>query len=420
MTARSEARSGWGVLRVPDLRRIWLAQVMSEVGDWAARIALAVLVFDRTGSTALTGVVAAASLIPWLGPGQALATLGDRFPRRTMMVVADLVRAALFGLMVLPIPVWALLITAVLAGLATPLFESAKSALIPEVVPRKQYGDAIRLTQLTFQAALLAGYLAGGGLVALVGARWAVGINAGSFALSALLIIRLRGGRGGESHSKDEPRLATAARVLLSDAILRRAVLLATVPGACAIVGEALVAVYARQHLNAGDWVIGVLAAAVPTGTILAGLIVPRSGDHRRLLRAAALLGLIGSVVGSALFLWGPRLPFAFLPFLAIGTVFAIMVPANTVGGARLQGNVRASAFGLIQGLVTGGQALGVLAGGFLAQALGASGAAGLLLLPGAAYCLFAFLTVPEMRRPAREGQTRGDERREESITARL
>src|SRR3989442_5972566 len=85
-----------GALSYRDFRLVWSAQILSELGDWAARVALAVLVYDRTGSKVLTAAVTTVGLIPWLGIGQALAAIGDRVPRRTVMVVADVVRAVAF------------------------------------------------------------------------------------------------------------------------------------------------------------------------------------------------------------------------------------------------------------------------------------------------------------------------------------
>src|SRR3954454_16267840 len=88
-----------------DARQLWMAQLASHTGDWAGRLALAVLVLQRTGSPALTGLVTTVSLLPWVGLGQLLSTLGDRYPRRQVMVGADLVRAVAFGAMLLPKPI---------------------------------------------------------------------------------------------------------------------------------------------------------------------------------------------------------------------------------------------------------------------------------------------------------------------------
>jgi len=86
-----------GGLREPAFRRLWLSQVVSEVGDWAARLALTTLVYRRTDSAAWATVIAVSALLPMLGPGQLIATLADRFDRRLILVSADIARAAVFA-----------------------------------------------------------------------------------------------------------------------------------------------------------------------------------------------------------------------------------------------------------------------------------------------------------------------------------
>jgi len=83
-------------LRVPAFRRLWTSQLVSEVGDWSARLVLSLVVYTRSGSVVLTGLVTTVLLIPWLGPGQLLTGLLEQWPRRRVMVAADLVRAAAF------------------------------------------------------------------------------------------------------------------------------------------------------------------------------------------------------------------------------------------------------------------------------------------------------------------------------------
>jgi MFS family permease len=396
------------VLAVADVRRIWFAQMLSELGDWAARVALAVLVFDRTGSAPLTGLVTAVSMLPWVGLGQALATLGDRFPRRSVMVAADLMRATLFAVMALPIPIWALFLAAFAAAVATPPFESSRAAVLPEIVPEERFGDALALSSLTYQAMLMIGYLAGGGLVAVLSPRTALLVNAGTFLASALVLARLRGGRARHRVETVRKQISEAARAFLGDRLLLRAALFGAFAGSCAIVGEALVAVYARQEVAGGDAVVGLLAAFVPAGTIVGGLLVPRAGDHRMLLRAAAALVLVGSAGGIGGYWLGPDLPGAAVPFFAIGVVFALVIPAGTVVGSRLPNEVRASAFGLLQGLMLGGQALGAIAGGAIAAAVGAARASAYALVPAALYAAYALAHVPRDARPV-EVQTPAD-----------
>src|SRR5581483_5168505 len=85
-----------------NIRLLWGAQLTSELGDWSARIALAILVYSRTHSALATGLVTTASVLPYALLGTVLAAMADRHPRRTVMVMADVVRAVLYGLIALP------------------------------------------------------------------------------------------------------------------------------------------------------------------------------------------------------------------------------------------------------------------------------------------------------------------------------
>ena len=116
-------------LRQRDFRLVWEAQLLSELGDWAARVALALLVFNRTHSPALTATVTAVGMLPWLGIGQALAALGDRFPRRGVMVGCDVLRAVLYLAMTVTHPIWLLLVFAFIAASAAPPFEAARAEI---------------------------------------------------------------------------------------------------------------------------------------------------------------------------------------------------------------------------------------------------------------------------------------------------
>ena len=81
------------IFAVREYQALWLAEVLSEAGDQLARVALSVLVFDRTGSALLTGVAYAMTYLPWAVGGPLTAGLADRLPRRTLMIICDVVRA---------------------------------------------------------------------------------------------------------------------------------------------------------------------------------------------------------------------------------------------------------------------------------------------------------------------------------------
>src|SRR3954466_9821311 len=90
------------VLANREFRAMYIAQALSVVGDQLARIAVAILVFNRSHSALLTGVSYAISYLPWAVGGPLLSGYADRLPRRSVMIVTDLIRAALVLCVAIP------------------------------------------------------------------------------------------------------------------------------------------------------------------------------------------------------------------------------------------------------------------------------------------------------------------------------
>src|SRR5262249_58496518 len=103
--SRTLSRSGQPTFReifaVTEFRALWLAQLLSVAGDQLARVAMTVLVFDRTHSALWTALTYAVTFLPWVIGGVALSGLADRLPRRRVMVDCDLARTVLVCLMAL-------------------------------------------------------------------------------------------------------------------------------------------------------------------------------------------------------------------------------------------------------------------------------------------------------------------------------
>src|SRR5450756_1506294 len=141
------------VCAVGEFRVLWLADVLSLLGDQLARVALAVLVFGRTGSALLTGLVYALSFLPALVGGPLLAGLADRLPRRRLMVSCDLARGLVVAVMAAPgAPLWLLCALLVGAVLLTAPFTAARAALLPDVLPDDRYVLASAINNITDQA----------------------------------------------------------------------------------------------------------------------------------------------------------------------------------------------------------------------------------------------------------------------------
>jgi hypothetical protein len=144
-----------------------------------------------------------------------------------------------------------------------------------------------------------------------------------------------------------------------------------SVTGAFGTVDEALVVPYAeRIGLPAGY--LGLLAATIPVGTLLATMVVAGGKrDHHSLLRTAGWCGVITSALAAPLFWFEATGWMAFVAFAISGGMFAVSIPTNTVIGLRLTRDTRASAMGIAVGVLMGSQALGAAVGGLVASVVG-------------------------------------------------
>jgi predicted MFS family arabinose efflux permease len=393
-------------LKYRDFRLLWFAQVFSEVGDWAGRLALAVVVAEKTHSTLLTALVTSASVLPYIGIGQLLAAYVNRFPRRTTIIVTDLGRAALFATLAIEMPVAMILVLAFVAGCLTPPFEAARNALTPLSVPRDRYGDAIALASITFDLAVLFGYGAGGVLLTVVGARLALLLNAGSFLISAALLGMIPAAR--ERIADGPPvRVRDGWRTIVDDPFIRRYFVSYTIVGACAVVGESLVALYALQVLFEDAGASGLLAAAIPIGAIIAAVLARSHGDDTRKLRRASAVALIGSSFGIAVFVSAPEIPGILVGFAAIGALNASRIPGNEVSVIRMDDRVRGPAITVLNGFMLGGQAIAAGVGGLIARSIGVRQTIVLSLVLSAIVAAWGTLRPPhELRHAIRTSTT--------------
>lgn len=402
------ARRRLGDLAVPfrhrDIRLLWAAKVASEIGDWSARLALAYLVLDRTGSPLATAAVTAVSLAPWLGLGQVLSTLADRFTHRAVMIVTDVVRVAVFLLVAwTPMPVWTVLLLVFVASSASPPFEAARSAALPDLAGPEHYGHALMLFNATYQAGLLVGYAAGGGLVAVVGPSWALTVNAATFALSGVLIAairtRTRATQDDDARPWADPRavarhLAAAGRVYAGDRLLRTAVLLLVLSCMPLMAAEGLVVLYAQDYAGGGPGRAGLLSAVIAVGALVAMFALPHTGPHERLLRVSALTVVGCLTVSGVLLLTRPDLAYGVVPLLLLGALASLTVSIGTILGSRLPHATRATAFSLAQGALMSSQGAGALAAGALAERTTIAVAVTVVAAPGLLWALWSLVVA--------------------------
>ncbi|WP_246486571.1 MFS transporter [Kribbella qitaiheensis] len=257
------------VFAVAEFRWLWAALVGSVIGDQLARVALAVLVFDRTGSAGLSALAYALTLLPDIVSGPLLSGLADRFPRRRVVVSCDVARAVLVAGMAIPgAPLWILCVLLIAVQLLAAPFQSARTALMATIMTGDKYKAATGVSAITGQAAQLAGFVTGGTIVAALGASQALALNAASFAISAVLLQLGVGERPVPSGDGSAGRpswwgsLSAGARLVWNDRRLRYLTALICVPGFYITV-EGLAAPYAAS-VGGGPVAVGILFAANP------------------------------------------------------------------------------------------------------------------------------------------------------------
>ena len=150
------------VFAVAEFRALWLAQLLSVVGDQLARVALTVLVYDRTRSALLAAVTFVVSIVPTFIGGMTLAWLADRYPRRRVMIACDLIRAVLVLVMAIPgMPLAAMVALLFAVTLAGAPFTSARAAIFPDVLTGDRYVMGTAVTLTTYQFAQVIGFAGG-------------------------------------------------------------------------------------------------------------------------------------------------------------------------------------------------------------------------------------------------------------------
>jgi MFS family permease len=379
------------VFAVPEFRALWLAQILSVVGDQLARVALTVLVYDRTTSPLLAAVTYAASFVPSFVGGVTLSALADRNPRRAVMIVCDLARAAMVLVMAIPgVPIAALIVLLCAVTLVGAPFTSARAAVYPDVLPGDRYVLGTVVTLTTNQLAQVIGFAVGGTLVGLLGVGPSLVADAGTFAASALIVRlwtqwrpparpRVRGPVDPSPATPATPATLAAAggrerrgyslvagvRLVFARPALRDPMLFGWL---CAFYNapEGIAEPLARS-LGGGSVTVGLILAAEPFGAMLGSLAFSRLVAPPRRLR---WLGPLATAASAVLVLFAFHL--GLLPVLmvlfAAGAFASFQLAANAAFVAAAPPERRSEAFGLAQGGMSLGQGLlMVLAGAAVA-----------------------------------------------------
>ncbi|WP_405432859.1 MFS transporter [Micromonospora sp. NBC_00617] len=373
------------VFAVREYRHLFAAYLLSLAGDQLTAVTVAYLVYTATGSAALAAAAYASSYLAWLTGGPLLTGLADRFPRRRILIVCDLARAALVPVAALPaLPAPALVALLFAVNLMRPPFVAARAALLPDVLDGDRYAVANGVDNISAQVVQVVGFAVGGSLVALLSLRGALLVDAGTFLVSALLIalgVRARPAPRAPL-SPTRRGWASGLRVIVADPRLRAYVLVLWTASAFTYAAEGLMAPLARQY-GGGAATVGLLLAAAPTGMALGGValtrLCPPAARSRLILPLAALAAGVLTAAWLVPALW------VMLLLLGLaGAASAFAIPLNALFGRAVPAQYRGRAFGVAITGLSGLQGAAMVLAGLAADRWPATTVIGFSGLTGA------------------------------------
>ncbi|MFF2603343.1 MFS transporter [Streptomyces californicus] len=400
------------LLKNPDFRLFWGAQTVSMVGTNMTRVAIPLLAAGTLAATPFQmGLLQAAQTIAFLLVGLPAGVYVDRSRRRPILIVCDLLRAALMAAIVLGfvfdlVTFAGLLAVTLLVGLATAFFEIAYQSYIPVVVGRENLVEGNARLESTNAVSRLAGPTLGGGLVQLAGAVATVSVQAATHVVSAVLLSRIRTPeavpeRGDRRHMRAE--ISEGLRFVLRDPVFRAITGSAATYNFFYAVSLPLVMLLLVDEMGLSGTAVGLLMAVSGVGGVLgasfAGRLARRFGQVRAMwvsylltVPTALLIPFAGSGWTVALFA-GPWFAMSFgIVVYNVGQVSIRqqLCPPELLG--RMNASVRFLVWGILP--------LGSITGGALGEWLGIRGA---LLIGGAGMSAGVLWLVLSRLRPLRD-----------------
>jgi MFS family permease len=388
---------------VREYRAIYLSLVVNWLGDYLARAAIVVLVYQQSQSVLLSAASFAVSYLPWIIGGPLLAALAERYPYRRVLIVADLTRAVPIALIALPdMPVLAILVLLFVAMLGAPPTQAARSALLPLILDRRRLVTGLAVNASTAQAAQVFGYLAGAVIATSINARLGIALDALSFVASAAIIalwVRPRPAAAGADQRRHLLReTGEGFRLVFGTPLLRWIALMVFATTTFTILPEGLAAGWAalfHDDRAARGFDQGLIMAAGPIGFVIGGLVVGRlvrQSDRRRLVKPFAVL----TPLALALTMFAPNAAtVAVLAGISGVAQGGLMPTLNGEFVLALPHGYRARAYGVMQGGVQFTQFFAVVVTGALAQVSSIPLVVGLWSLGG-----LALMLVLVARRP--------------------
>jgi dTMP kinase len=357
-----------------DFRKLCVAQVFGGMGEWLATLALIGLVWDRTHSAFVSGIVLASRILPAALIGSLLSAFVDRFDRRKVLIACTFGRATIYGLLPLVGGVAPVLALALLAEVGTLAYMSARDATLPRLVPAESLSTANAFSMVSafgsmpFGSAIYALLIWGSGRLGHPGQAVPLVAAAVMLYMATLLIGQIASAAGvavkpvhdATEGDKTSGRVALRA-IVRADPVLKKVMIGGAIMACC---GGSLITLglsYVRDTLHASNAAYGGLLTAFCAGAVTGVIALHRARKHmtRVFHLGGGIMGVI--LVGMAVF---PSTAVGFfMSYLFGAAVVAAMLGLITILQQRVHDAVRGRVFALAHSsLRIGAVAVGLLA----------------------------------------------------------
>ena len=388
-----------------DFRLYFFGQCVSLIGTWVQQVAFAWIAYRVTGSAFMLGLIAFSGQVPTLLLSPFSSLLTDRYSRRGVLVVIQIVQMALAGLLAVlvwqgDIAPWVLVAASLVLGLTNAIEMPVRQAFTPDIVhDRALMPNAIALNSVTFNTARLLGPAIAGGVLASIGEAACFAINALSYVATIYTLLAIHPTPG--AHGDDKKSIGEGVHYVRQFAPARWVIITVIVASFCLAPYLTFMPVYAKDILKGGPDTLGMLMASSGFGALIAALYL---ANRKSVLGLGdrMVAGCFATAVASIAFAYNHVMWVAF-PLLIVagcGTII-VVTSCNILLQSLVPDNLRGHVMALYTMSFIGILPVASLVAGGIAHVVGVEP---VFVVSGLVFAALGFILsrkLPELRRQA-------------------
>ncbi|GEN53191.1 MFS transporter [Halobacillus faecis] len=359
------------------------AQAISSIGDWLSIVAIISLVGLKWDASPLeVSFIFLCLAVPMALFGPVAGMVADRFSRKTLMIVSDIVRAVLILILTIATSLWMVYATLLTVGIFSAVFIPAKNGKLKEVVPEEDMKGAMSITSMIDSSTKILGPLISGLLVTVVGAQQVFIIDSATFLVSAVILLFVPNALPLETTEEEKEDGSFKKEFMLGFSFLKSNRFMMTgliLVGLSLLIlqsADSQLIVLIRELTHVSPDLFGYLVTGSGLGMFLAGFLLAKKTDYKAyplMLLGVCGIGASFGIMGMLTFydlnysiLWGPG-----LGFTAGFSASLIFVPFQATVQVNTPVHMTGRVFGVINSVMTTATIIGPLVGGWIATMIG-------------------------------------------------